>query len=403
MVRHACHERTSAQSRHRERKIAGRGVCAKLRRCLSAAHRAPGAGRKRSLLLLLRRALRHCVPYGHRHSEFHPQDRHRQLSRARPGTSSTRTSWAHLRARLPDRGAVRKRVRARDCRGQAGRHRRAAALCHRLAVRAEIRSSITAAPRPASASRSSAADRPGLHARTGWRRWVTRSRCSTHVRSSVDSTNTASPRTRSQAISRSARSTTCSPIGGIKAQLGQALGRDVTLDAAAPRLRCGLSRPGLGGVRALDLDGEGSKACSRRSTTSRSCARQPISPALPIGRRVVVIGGGMTAIDIATQTKLLGAEEVTIVYRRGAEQMGASRSEQEWAQTQRRRHPALGPTSRLLHDGDRVCGVEFETTQVDAGGKLVADVASLRARRRHGVQGNRPEVRRCARRPSPKR
>jgi dihydropyrimidine dehydrogenase (NAD+) subunit PreT len=36
-----------------------------------------------------------------------------------------------------------------------------------------------------------------------------------------------------------------------------------------------------------------------------------------VGRNVVVIGGGMTAIDAAVQAKLLGAEDVTIVYRRG--------------------------------------------------------------------------------------
>ena len=39
----------------------------------------------------------------------------------------------------------------------------------------------------------------------------------------------------------------------------------------------------------------------------------------------------MTAIDAAVQAKKLGAEEVTIVYRRGGEQMGASRYEQELA------------------------------------------------------------------------
>ncbi len=33
--------------------------------------------------------------------------------------------------------------------------------------------------------------------------------------------------------------------------------------------------------------------------------------ALPVGRRVVVVGGGMTAIDVAVQSKRLGAEEVT--------------------------------------------------------------------------------------------
>jgi len=54
---------------------------------------------------------------------------------------------------------------------------------------------------------------------------------------------------------------------------------------------------------------------------------------LPVGRRVVVIGGGMTAVDAAVQSKLLGAEEVHMVYRRGPEHMSASKAEQEWAQT----------------------------------------------------------------------
>jgi dihydropyrimidine dehydrogenase (NAD+) subunit PreT len=48
---------------------------------------------------------------------------------------------------------------------------------------------------------------------------------------------------------------------------------------------------------------------------------------------VVVIGGGMTAIDAAMQAKLLGAEEVTVTYRRGQEHMNASLYEQELAQT----------------------------------------------------------------------
>jgi dihydropyrimidine dehydrogenase (NAD+) subunit PreT len=54
---------------------------------------------------------------------------------------------------------------------------------------------------------------------------------------------------------------------------------------------------------------------------------------LKVGRRVVVIGGGMTAIDVAVQSKLLGAEDVTILYRRGQAQMKASQFEQDLAQT----------------------------------------------------------------------
>jgi dihydropyrimidine dehydrogenase (NAD+) subunit PreT len=46
---------------------------------------------------------------------------------------------------------------------------------------------------------------------------------------------------------------------------------------------------------------------------------------------VVVIGGGMTAIDAGVQAKKLGAEEVTIAYRRARERMAASAYEQELA------------------------------------------------------------------------
>jgi glutamate synthase (NADPH/NADH) small chain len=41
----------------------------------------------------------------------------------------------------------------------------------------------------------------------------------------------------------------------------------------------------------------------------------------------------MTAVDAAVQSKLLGAQEVHMVYRRGPEGMSASGAEQEWAQT----------------------------------------------------------------------
>ena len=42
-----------------------------------------------------------------------------------------------------------------------------------------------------------------------------------------------------------------------------------------------------------------------------------------VGKRVVVIGAGNTAIDAATEAKRLGAEHVAIVYRRGDQEMSA--------------------------------------------------------------------------------
>ena len=90
---------------------------------------------------------------------------------------------------------------------------------------------------------------------------------------------------------------------------------------------------------------------------------------LPVGRRVVVIGGGMTAVDAAVQSKLLGAEEVHMVYRRGPESLSASTAEQEWAQTNGVTiHHWLAPVEVLGHSG-HVSGITF-ARQALVGGKL---------------------------------
>ncbi len=91
---------------------------------------------------------------------------------------------------------------------------------------------------------------------------------------------------------------------------------------------------------------------------------------LPVGRRVVVIGGGNTAIDIAVQSKRLGADEVTLVYRRGPEMMGATQHEQEFAQVNGVSIRHWAKPIRLRAEGGHVAAAEFETTRVE-GGRLV--------------------------------
>ena len=77
---------------------------------------------------------------------------------------------------------------------------------------------------------------------------------------------------------------------------------------------------------------------------------------------MVVIGGGMTAVDAGVQSRLLGAETVTIVYRRGRERMGASRFEQDHAQQSGVRIVAGATPVRVLGNG-AVREVEFEYTE----------------------------------------
>jgi glutamate synthase (NADPH/NADH) small chain len=99
-----------------------------------------------------------------------------------------------------------------------------------------------------------------------------------------------------------------------------------------------------------------------------STLRQATDPGtVPVGRRVLVIGGGMTAVDAAVQSKLLGAEHVDIVYRRGPEQMGASREEQELALTRGVTIQHWLAPVEVLGEGGSVRAVRFARQRLVAG------------------------------------
>ncbi len=122
-------------------------------------------------------------------------------------------------------------------------------------------------------------------------------------------------------------------IGGIEMVHGQRLGRDVSLKELRETYDAVFLGIGLGGVRELEAKGAGKHGVRPAVDFIAELRQAPDLEALAVGRRVVVIGGGMTAIDAGVQAKKLGAEEVTIVYRRGRERMGASGYEQELAAT----------------------------------------------------------------------
>ncbi len=75
---------------------------------------------------------------------------------------------------------------------------------------------------------------------------------------------------------------------------------------------------GLGPTKSLGVPGEDLHGVVDALSFIRRIKTQSLD-SVPVGRRVVVIGAGNTAIDAATQAKRLGAESVTVVYRRGRE------------------------------------------------------------------------------------
>jgi glutamate synthase (NADPH/NADH) small chain len=120
-------------------------------------------------------------------------------------------------------------------------------------------------------------------------------------------------------------------IGGIETRLHTALGDPLTLDSLCDTYDAVFLGIGLGGVHTLGLPNESAQGV-RHAVDFIAELRQAEHPSqVVVGSTVVVIGGGMTAVDAAVQSKLLGASSVTMVVRRGPEHMAASPAEQSWA------------------------------------------------------------------------
>jgi dihydropyrimidine dehydrogenase (NAD+) subunit PreT len=150
-------------------------------------------------------------------------------------------------------------------------------------------------------------------------------------------------------------------VGGITVEYGKALGREIALADLRSRFDAVFLGMGLGDTNDLAL-GEGVNGIEDAVEFIARLRQAKDKSQLPVGRHVVVIGGGMTAIDAAVQAKLLGAEQVTIAYRRSQAEMGASPYEQEVAQTRGVLiRPHLRPV-RIEQAGRSVTGVLCEYT-----------------------------------------
>jgi formate dehydrogenase major subunit len=93
---------------------------------------------------------------------------------------------------------------------------------------------------------------------------------------------------------------------------------------------------------------------------------------LPIGRRVMVVGGGNTAIDAARTSLRLGAEEVTILYRRTRDEMPAWAEEIDAAEEEGVKLEILAAPTAIakVADGslDVTC-IRMELGEPDASGR----------------------------------
>lgn len=159
-------------------------------------------------------------------------------------------------------------------------------------------------------------------------------------------------------------------IGGIELRTGVELGRDLRLADLRREYAAVFLGLGLQGVHALGLEGEHLSGVQDAVAWIERLRQARDLATIPVGREVVVIGGGNTAVDVAVQSKRLGAETVTIVYRRGPAQMAATPHEQEVAQTNGVSIRHWARPVAILGEAGHARGVRFERTRPGAAGTL---------------------------------
>ncbi len=158
---------------------------------------------------------------------------------------------------------------------------------------------------------------------------------------------------------------------GIEVRTTARLGRDFTLDGLR---RDGYAAVFLGiGAHAslrLNIPGEADTAGvvdAIRFLRQVNLGRRELP-----GRRVAVVGGGNVAIDAARTARRLGAEAVTVVYRRSRDEMPAYAEEIAGAIEEKIRFEYLTAPVRVLADGGRLAGLECLRTELgppDASGR----------------------------------
>ena len=156
-------------------------------------------------------------------------------------------------------------------------------------------------------------------------------------------------------------------IGGIRLELGNQSVDGARIEELRQSHDAVFLAFGLAGVNTLTIEGN-KLQCVMDAVDFIASIRQANNVGeIPVGRNVVVIGGGMTAIDAAVQSRLLGAQSVTLVYRRTLDDMGASKFERDLATSKGVKIITNSQPTRIIGAGG-VQQVEFEyTEQTQAG------------------------------------
>jgi glutamate synthase (NADPH/NADH) small chain len=158
---------------------------------------------------------------------------------------------------------------------------------------------------------------------------------------------------------------------GVRIETGAELGVNLALEDLQTRFAAVFLSLGLGATQAMGIPGE-DLILDGLDYIEQSKLN---GGGMNIGRNVVVIGAGNTAIDCATVAKRLGADHVTMIYRRSEREMTAYSHEYDFVKKEGVAFRFLTQPVRVQSESGRVTGlacVQMELGPADSSGRRVA-------------------------------
>ena len=161
---------------------------------------------------------------------------------------------------------------------------------------------------------------------------------------------------------------------GVKVRTGVAIGEDITADDLLNDYDAVFIGAGMGKVPNLGIPGENLEGVTEALsfiTETKLAEKEGLDQLknLPLGKEVAVIGAGNTAIDAATIAKRLGAERVTIVYRRSELEMPAYTFEYDFIKNEGVEFRFLNQPLEIQGENGAVTGLKCIRMELGAPGE----------------------------------
>ena len=164
---------------------------------------------------------------------------------------------------------------------------------------------------------------------------------------------------------------------GVKFELNTVVGKTVTMEELVSEydavfIGSGAGLPQFMGIKGENLNGVYSANEYLTRINLMGAYKENSTTPVQKGDEVVVIGAGNVAMDAARTAKRMGASEVTVVYRRGREEMPARQAEIHHAEQEGIKFLLL--TNPVEYEGEngwvkKLRCVKMELTEPDASGR----------------------------------